>query len=60
MMVMTTMVLDGSRASDDVFMRASNPTSAPWFHPQALRFQEVQEDPFNSYYPEYGEFTKQK
>ena len=60
MMVVTTMMFDGSSAytlvgSGDVFMRASNPTSATWYHAQALRFQNVQEDEFNSYVENLGE-----
>ena len=60
MMVVTTIMFDGSSAytlvgSDDVFMRASNPTSATWYHPQALRFQNVEEDEFNSYDEDFGE-----
>ena len=58
-MMMTTMMFDGSNASGDVFVQASNPTSATWFHAQALRFQDVQEDPFDSYNENFGEFLKQ-
>ena len=55
MMVMTTMMFDGSSAGD-VFMKASNPTPATWYHPQALRFQNIIEDEFDSYYENFGEF----
>ena len=59
MMVVTTMVFDGYSAytlvgSGDVFMRASKPTSATWYHVQALRFQNVEEDEFESYVPDLG------
>ena len=60
MMVMMVMMFDGSSAytlvgSDEVFMRASNPTSATWYHKQALRFQNVIEDEFDSYHENFGE-----
>ena len=44
MMVVTTMMFDGSTGSRDVFMKASNPTSATWYHQQALRFQNIIKD----------------
>ena len=60
MMMVTTMVFDGYSAytivgSGDVFMRASNPTSATWYQARALRFQNVQKDQFNSYNENLGE-----
>ena len=57
MMMVTTIMLDGSLVSCNyIFLRASNLTSATHLHPQAVRFQNVLEDPFNSYYEQDGEF----
>ena len=48
-------MVGGARGSEEVFMRASNPTSASWYHPQALRFQTVLYDEHDSYHEEHGE-----
>ena len=54
MMAVTTMMFDGSTGSCEVFVRASNLTSATHLYPQAVLFQNVLEDPFNSYYVQHG------
>ena len=49
-----------ARGSEEVFMRASNHTSASWYHPQALRFQTVLFDEHDSYHEEHGELSLQQ
>ena len=57
MMMVTTIMFDGSLVScNDIFLRVSNLTFPTHLHSQAVRFQYVLEDPFNSYYVQHGEF----
>ena len=55
------MMFDGSSdytiGSDEVFIHASNVTTATNLHPRAVRFQNVEVNTDNSYNDQYGEYV---